>query len=175
MYDALCRAYRKSVYVVRWHLFWRGNYRPDRMFRRGRPTDAYLQPSEFLFFRCVHDNVDKNGQVSPAGIRFPNQSVNRSKYSAPADVLVPDQTERSAEWLYCGVAQFLVNHLPGPMHTDERSYKFTAEHDPLEDNYGHTELRVYKDDVRVSKVSSTTIKKRYRTELALRTRVVIPP
>ena len=57
------------------------------------------------------------------------------------------------------------------------SFSFTAEHDPLEDNYSHSELRVYKNGIReqAKKKINSQVKKKYRTDMAFRTRLVVRP
>ena len=150
--------------------------RPRRMFRRGRPADPLFTPGECLYFRCLSDWVNPNGHVKPANVRFPDQSVNRQKYSKAGDVLIPDDEPKSPEWIFWGVARLTVGEIPGDILTSGGvMYAFSVEHDPREDNYGHSELRVYKNGARErnSKKINEGVKKKYRTDLALRTRVVV--
>lgn len=176
--DAFFRSLRRGLYGARRYLFWLGNIRPRRMYRRRRPEDGVFTQDEKLFFRCKRGWVDGNAQVKPAHVHFPDQSVNREKYSKPGDVLLPDRSDKSNEWIYWGVASTTIADIPEPIETEGRvEYSFTAEHDPLDDNYGHTELRVYKDGNRESnkKKINNQIKKKYRTILALSTHVIIRP
>ena len=172
-----CQYRRVRYFLSRWVL-WRGKPRPARMYRYGRPVDSPIPASERLYFRCMKEWTSQNRQVNPAHIRFPDQSVNREKYSRPTDVLLPDGKEEAKAWLFWGVAAILAKDLPGNIETSGKiTYSFTAEHDPLDDNYGHTELRVYKNGARErdKKRINQKVKKRYRTDLALRTRVVVDP
>ena len=82
------------------------------------------------------------------------------------------------EWILWGVAAFCAGDLPPKTQTTgDVKYEFTVEHDPLDDNYGHSELRVYKDGKREkdTKKINTGVKKEYRTKLAFRTRIVVRP
>jgi len=158
-------------------VLWLGNCRPPRMLQRGREVDAELPAHEKLYMRCRREWVEDK-TIKPAYIHFPDQSVNRDKYSKPADVLLPDSVDSdSHEWIYWGVAGFFVGDIPENMRTGgDVEYRFTAEHDPYEDNYAHTELRVYKNQVRerYKKKINTSVKKKYRTELAKHTWLIVP-
>ena len=69
-----------------------------------------------------------------------------------------------------------VGDLPPEMQTSGKiAYSFAAEHDPLENNYGHSELRVYKDGQRAQKTINSKIKKKYRMKLAFQCRVIVQP
>lgn len=73
---------------------------------------------------------------------------------------------------------FRAQDLPAPMQTGgEIEYNSTVEHDPQENNYGHCELRVYKAGRRERNKNkiNAEVKKKYRTELAFRTRLIIRP
>lgn len=149
-----------------------------RMYRNDRPIDTTFGRAEQLFFRCKLDWIDDTQRIKPAKVHFPDQSVNREKYSRPTDVLLPDSSPRSKEWIVWGVAVIRVCDIPPASETSAGvSYAFTAEHDPDDDNYGHTELRVYKNGQRESnkKKINETIKKEYRTNLALRSAVTVQP
>ena len=148
------------------------------MYQNGRTIGSDIADDERLFFRCVKESVDSNNRIKPASVRFPDQSVNREQFSRPGDVLLPDGETRSKEWILNGVVAFFRNDLPCQSSSGgDVTYTFTAEHDPVEDNYGHTELRVYKDGRRVlkSKQVNTEVKKRYRLQLARKAQVIIRP
>src|SRR5687767_14248952 len=103
--------YRQICYVLKRFLLWGGKLRPTRMYRRQRPIDPLLPPHERLFMRCPREWVDAD-RIKPAYIHFPDQSVNRAKYSRPQDVLLPDGTAQSKDWLFWGVAAFQVADVP---------------------------------------------------------------
>ena len=172
------RLYRQTGYFLSRWLCWRGRVRPARMYQNGRPVDPDFPATEKLYFRCMLNGISQTGQIKPTYIHFPDQSVNRERFGRPRDVLLPDGSKRSKTWILWGVAMILVGDLPPEMRTNGGiTYSFTAEHDPWEDNYGHSELRVYKDGQRESdkKKINPHVKKEYRAKLALRTRVIVQP
>lgn len=93
--------------------------------------------------------------------------------------MIPDvNIPRSREWIYWGVAECEVGQLPAADQTDGNIvYTFTAEHDPIDVNYSHTELRVYKNGNRATPDENVNkhVKKRYRIKLAERLRLKISP
>ena len=106
--------------------------------------------------------------------------MNRGKHSIPSDVLLPSKTKGSARWIYCGVAQCLRNDVPNKIEYKAQKGRkeeiiCTVDHDPEEDNYSHTELRVHKGGSRAKKISSRLAKKEYRTKLALKAVLLIKP
>lgn len=104
--------------------------------------DPHFEPHEFLYYR-----ISVKGPVGsrPAGvdIRLPEDSVNRAKYSEPEDVLYPN-------YFHLGVAQFKVGSLPEPRQAGDLVFRLTVEHDPEEDNYAHSEVRSYRQGLRVT-------------------------
>jgi len=80
----------------------------ERLFRRYRREDF----------------VDS--KFSPLGFAFPKQSVNREKYSYPADVLF-STTDKFDGW---GVLYFRVQDLPAEFPPDNRQYTFFPRHVP---------------------------------------------
>jgi hypothetical protein len=112
--------------------------RPERMFRQARPVDSCFESSEDLYYRCRAEHISDN-RLLPQAIRFPDFSVNRSKYSNPEDVLVPTYSD----W---GVSAFHVGDLQLEQKTDAHTvYSWQVIHDPLEDNYSHSEVRTFKN------------------------------
>jgi hypothetical protein len=116
------------------------------MFRGDRAVDNQFLPAEDLYYR-----ISFAGPIGsrPEGIdiRLPEDSVNRGKYSEAADVLYPN-------YFHLGVAVFPVSAVPGPrpfkdQQGDTRVYALTVEHDPEDDNYAHSEVRSYREGVRV--------------------------
>lgn len=175
---ALQRLYRRSLYLIYKFGCWRGRPRPSRLYQRGRPVDSDMPPTERLYFRCMRDWLDDNDSVRPAQIQFPDQSVNRERYSRPRDVLLPDGALVSRNWILWGVSMVQISDLPPDIASPGGvSFSFTAEHDPLEDNYSHSELRVYKNGIReqAKKKINSQVKKKYRTDMAFRTRLVVRP
>lgn len=108
---------------------------PDRLKRNGRAEDQAFEPGERLFRRYKREHYVER-QFSNLGFAFPRQSINRSKYSEPADVLF-SLTDAFQGW---GVLVFTVEHLPPEFPIEEPAYTFFACHVPEEDNYSHTEV-----------------------------------
>lgn len=143
--------------------------RPERMFRRGRPADENFGREEKLYYRCQAQHVDGQ-RLLPQAIRFPNFSVNRSKYSEPEDVLIPSYQD----W---GISMFSVGDIPEPESTDENThYSWRVTHDPLEDNYAHSEVRTFKNNIYTDKLQvPKTIKKKFRQILSERITIIHQP
>ena len=149
------------------------------MWRRGRSVDPEFAPEELLYMRCRKSHV-KNARLTDVGaIRFPDQSVNRQKYSKPQDVLAPTAAcEKSKEWIYWGVVGFSVDSVPSSIMDDDRVIcDFNVEHDPLEYNYAHSEIRVYVkgERVRQKKRISPVRRKRFRLAIMDKAVVVLEP
>src|SRR5437762_13892153 len=71
------------------------NNPPRRLLRRGRPVVPQFSPREKLYRRFQKKDLI-NGEIAPSALMFPStgeqtgQSVNRSKFSRPEDVLWKD-------------------------------------------------------------------------------------
>jgi hypothetical protein len=136
------------------------------MYRKGRPTDSEFLPSEPLYYRM---SVAGSVGSRPDGIDirlFPEDSVNRGKYSEPRDVLYPS-------YFHLGVAEFPVSKIPAPrsftdQQGDTRVFALTVEHDPKEDNYAHSEVRSYREGFRIEHTGKIpkTLKSEFRQLLA---------
>lgn len=144
---------------------------PARLYRNGRSVDSVFAPEERLYLRFPRESYDHiNCGLLPSAIRSPvDQSVNRGKYSDPADVLLP-------HWPDWGIALLEVRDVPKELQSTI-TYRIRVEHDPLEDNYAHTEIRAYKGDpeARIMKIRSTQVKKEFRTRLSNLARIHSPP
>lgn len=148
------------------------------MHRNGRDIDSTFVEQEKLFIRCRRDWLDENQRVKPANIHFPDQSVNREKYSEDYDVLLPNAETTDLGLIYWGVAVFLMRDIPASDSTSGGTkFTFTVEHDPDSDNFGHSEMRVYKNGKREQNKNkiSDVVKKAYRAKLAMRTGLIIEP
>jgi hypothetical protein len=140
------------------------------MFRKDRPVDIEFDPSEDLYYRCRVEHV-AGDRLLPQAIRFPDFSVNRSKYSEPEDVLIPAYSN----W---GISAFKVGDLPPEQQTDSTTpvYSWQVVHDPIEDNYSHSEVRSYKNGT-YSKTLDVpkTMKKFFRQVLSDRAHIIKTP
>lgn len=112
----------------------------------------------------------KEQRLLPTGIKFPDWSVNRSKYSEPDDVLIPS-------YLDWGIAEFQVESVPKKMESPGNVvFEFKVEHDPVDDNYSHSEVRTYKEGTHHKNIDvNKTVKKQFRQMLSDRTRLIRSP
>ena len=144
---------------------------PAELRWNGRGADQCFEPDDSLFYRVLR--LDQTGHVRGTDIRFPNTSVNRSKYSRPEHLLWnwPDQ----------GVVGFLVREIPTPIRAgDGRMFDFKAVHDPVRppedkvENYAHCEIRPFHGSS-PQRTAPDVVKKVFRQELSDRMRPLIPP
>jgi hypothetical protein len=106
------------------------------MIRNGRPALTHFAPDELLFLRYGVDDF-VNGQLAAAAIHFPKQSVNRGRFSEPGDVLFHNDGKYDG----LGAVEFDVADIPATITGDQGStYRFFMHHEPLDDNYGHSEI-----------------------------------
>ena len=156
--------------------------RASRLAQRGRAAVLDFTPEERLYRRCPISELDPADpeRLFPDTISFyPDWSVNRGKFSEPEDVLYP-------EYLGWGVAAFQIKDIPEPYETEGKiTYRWDAQHQPLEENYSHTEIWTYKDGTHLANPKteadpkppklSNTVKKYFRTVLSERARVICAP
>jgi hypothetical protein len=111
----------------------------------------------------------------PARIRA-NCSVNWSKYSRPWDVIF--------DYPGCGIVQFIVCLLPKELPKEEipagatapQPHSFYPEHDPLPDNYPHSEIRTFRAGARVtSSHLPETVKKEFRQIMSDQSVILLNP
>lgn len=142
---------------------------PDRLLRRGRPVDPVFDPGEHLYRRLRAVDIDQDGRVEPTSLESPDFSVNRSKYSEPDDVVISHPR--------CGIAAFTVEEVPRSLLSGgDIEYRFSVEHDPLDDDYAHSEVRSYKDGKRLApKKSPKAVRTKFRLILASKMRVLREP
>src|SRR5437016_13046447 len=118
---------------------------PPGMMTMGRPDDQDFAEDELLFRRFRPEDFD-GGEVAPEAFELPDMSVNREKYGPPTWLLLEEGCER---W---GVASFRVHDIPRErpvLHAGIVVYLLRPEHVPLRYNYPHSEVRIYRDRVRI--------------------------
>ncbi len=148
------------------------------MFQGNRGVDETFTSQERLFHRCAYDWLDSEGKLKHANVSFPDQSVNREKYSKPFDVILPDRTPRTTGWIYWGVAAIRVEQIPEPEATSGGGvFEFRVEHDPEFDNFSHSEIRVFKNGKHESRKGNINhkVKMAYRYKIAQRAVIVLRP
>jgi hypothetical protein len=122
---------------------------------------------ERLYLRYEADHWVQ-GELTSAGIRFPDTSVNRSRFSEPEDVLFSEQGRYNRH----GVVFFPVSDIPVRIALDPPNngnpYLFRIDHKPLDDNYSHSEIRSRPEGTVEDREPSKTIKKQFRIQLCQR-------
>ena len=139
-------------------------YNPSpNLKRNGRPVDNDFPDEERLFFRIEEAVLADGEKIPPSAVPFPNTSMNRERYSLPEDVLLGKQG-----FLVYGtaVAQVRINHQTTSDRGASTYYRLCPIHVPLEDNYSHTELRVFKNDERSHAPNLTrNVKRHFRGKI----------
>lgn len=148
------------------------------MLKRGRGVDNRFRFWHQLYRRCKSEDLIGD-RLSPASIRYDNQSVNWSKYSKPWDVVF--------DYPRHGIVHFLVGDLPTelPKHNPSagkaKLHSFFPAHVPEEENYAHSEIWTYKHEsneqkIRIEKPKlSETVKKEFRQIMSDRGVVILRP
>jgi hypothetical protein len=110
-------------------------------------------------------------RLIPLKISYTNLSTNRGKYSEPEDVIID-----APGW---GILFWRVDQIPRDVKSDDpkaTAYDFRPGHKPEDDNYSHTEIWAYRDDIRVPEPDpSKAVKKRYRQLMSERATLIKPP
>jgi hypothetical protein len=146
---------------------------PDAMRQHGRSPDQHFDPAERLFRRFRP--VDLEGTtVAVDAIELPDMSVNREKYGPPDWLLLDEAFET---W---GVAAFRVHDVPAEItHLGVIQYTFGVEHQPLRNNYPHSEVRAYRDGDHIDLKHKADLDPeshlRWRERLQWKIRVAIQP
>lgn len=135
------------------------------MLRNGRSPIADFEAHELLYLRYGADEF-VDGQLDPAAIRFPKQSVNRGSLSEPEDVLF----DEGGRYDGLGVVDFRVEDIPPQVVGDQDSiFNFSMHHVPLELNYAHSEIwSVRSGEAGECKKPSPSVKLKFRIQLAQR-------
>jgi hypothetical protein len=136
-------------------------------YRNGDLEDQLFEEGELLYRRYKREHF-YNQQLLPAAFRFPRQSFNREKYSAPEDVLHADCCEgnKLEGW---GVLECSSTNLPTPVDgSDGKRFEFEPVHRPLECCYAHTELWCRVAGGEFVDEPSSKVKETFRVRLAQR-------
>lgn len=126
--------------------------------------DPYFSSSERLFRRVPPEDV-VGGTISDASLPSPSFSVNREKYSSAADVIKGYPGFR--------VAAFQVGDIPPDVSSDSgESYQFGVEHEPLPDNYAHSEVNSYREGRKLQYKPPRQVRKKFRDLLRRRIEIL---
>ena len=126
---------------------------------------------------CPNTNWSRRSPVrgDPYLRQTPRQSVNRGSLSEPEDALF----DEGGKYDGLGVVYFNVESIP-PQLTGEQgsSFRFSVHHEPLEENYSHSEIWSERAGVAGEyREPSRSVKMGFRIELAMRiveTNIMIP-
>jgi len=177
---------RKATYWCNRILHWGFRDRPSRMLQGEKQIDEPVAEIECLYMRFRTSDLKADGKLASAAIRFPDHSVNRSKYAEPSDLLIADpDVPKSTDWIIQGVYSFpasLAFHSFDTASAASPVRQTRVEHDPLVRNYAHCEIRLYSGPNRISPAQqdeTNLISKPERTRWRLRIyeggRVVLRP
>lgn len=117
------------------------------MRRDGRSAKQDFTPGEHLYYR-LEQSYPIGSVPSGVSLRRPEFSVNRQRHGGKAEyVLIPS-------WLDHGIAEFEVRGIPKVLTSSGGvEYNWVAYHDPLDENYHHSEVRTYKGTTRLQRGS----------------------
>jgi hypothetical protein len=116
--------------------------------------DPHFSSSERLFRRIPPEDV-RDGSISDASLPSPSFSVNREKYSTAEDVVKGYPGFR--------VAAFRVGDIPPSVSSDTgESYQFGVEHEPLADNFAHSEVNSYLAGAKLRHKPPRPVRKKFR-------------
>jgi len=135
---------------------------PDRLKMRNR---NHCKAEDFKdchrFFRAFQiRDLDENGNIKLETIKFPDLSCNWSMFSKPQDIWYKENSSINDGCYSFSVKTSKFNNLATPVH------------DPLDNNYSHTEVRIVKQGANANeklyppkgqKLNNKTKKLEYRT------------
>jgi len=115
------------------------------MWRDNRDIDPEFPADEDLYFRFGPAHVSGEIPFPPLiALHFPKASVNRSRYSNPIDVLIPDPDVPRDFYIDYRVAAIAVSAVPHVIAGTTGEFVTRVVHDPREWNYSHSEVQTYR-------------------------------
>jgi hypothetical protein len=131
-----------------------------------RPIDDVFLIEESFYVAINPGEVSRfhlDSQVVPLNeVRFPDCSINRSKYSEPTDLLVAGREN----W---AIGNFQGKSIPTPLEQEPNFFEFLVFDDPAEEfnNPAHSEIRTYKNNERCFQKSqvSKIVRTKFRAKL----------
>jgi hypothetical protein len=159
------------------------------MYQRGRPFEAaFPDLNELLYRRCDPEHVE-SGRVLPVAVEQFNLSVLRSRFGDPDHARWDSRVAAKDGIAYVypdwHVIQFSVSDATvviTPTNPAAQIHSFRPVHDPLADNYAHTELGLFRgegDGVRLQKsgdakgAAAKLARAHFRTVVADRARICL--
>ena len=147
----------------------------------GRPEVQVFAEDERLFRRFHPDHLDGD-EIAIDAVELPDVSVNRERFGPPEWLLLDVGHE---DW---GVLAFLVRDIPPHRQVWHRGvvpYTLEPRHVPLRHNYPHSEVRVYREGIRIIRGDRQTpgnlhlldpdFHLRWREHIVLASSIVIHP
>ncbi len=118
---------------------------PEEMLRRGRPENQNFSNGEELY-RRVHPDYFRPelGPIPVYAVELPNTSFNRQSPNGKPEFVLYDVKARIHRRAF-GIVAINCEHVPfqsGIDLAEPKSTRTVVEHDPLEENYFHSEIRV---------------------------------
>ena len=110
------------------------------MIRGNRGEDHNFYWFHLLYYRFCAEDV-AGGRLIPNRIKYDNTSVNWCKYSKPWDVIFDNPGFGMAQFLVALLPSGIPREIPAGQQSDIHVSK--PKHDPLPENYAHTEIRTY--------------------------------
>ena len=145
------------------------------MWRSGREPDQSFRPPHFLYHRCKKEDFEGDVLLPPR-IRIDRRSVIWSKFSKAWDVIFDHPRQ--------GIIRFIVGKLPRELPKEvppvgnrnaPAVHCFFAFHDPLDDNYSHSEIRCSRGGTEIPKVGSAIIKKEFQAMMSQQAFLLLRP
>ena len=132
------------------------------MYANGRSATSFADPLEPLYLRFGLEDF-LGGQLVPAAVRVPGQSVNRGSLSEPEDVLFHDEGRYDG----LGVVEFQVQDIPPRIIAEQGSSAiFFMMHKPLQDNFSHSEIVCDRaEPLEGNHQASKSVKLKFRADL----------
>lgn len=147
---------------------------PRRLHARGRPVCPEFKRWEKAYRRHPLANLATEDVTAIISFEDRKNSVNRSGYSRPSDVLIlHDSGERLRRH---AVLEFEISSRKFEWDgQNPGTYEFRIVHDPKDCNYAHCNMQVFKDGKRVPNFSRPQgIKLKIREHLGEMLRVALP-
>lgn len=147
---------------------------PDRlkMNNRNKCKSAEFKNDDRLYRSFNIGDLDENGKIELTTIKFPDLSCNWSKFSCPSDIWYRDNGSLNDGCYSFSVKESRHNNIATPVH------------DPQENNFSHTEVRVIRQDTsdeeksnpkKGKKINSDTKKLAYRTYIRGHLKIHLTP
>jgi len=150
---------------------------PEHLHTNGKAPDHNFDPDELYYRRFASvDEISSAGGISESAISTQNMSGNRSKYSAPDDVLFNiNSSEHFTSWGVWEVDIAAICELAFTHPVEARNYTVRVVHTPEECMYPHAEIQILENGEPVKRIKSTVVKTKIREAISHLTRITKRP